>query len=91
MDQIEEAAVKIFNAIFNNQKTIDLNGECYRIQKTRTGLRNVTFKGIWFIEQNPNKDSSTAKLAREGHKLLWGIKGRTYIIKVLDGKYERLH
>jgi hypothetical protein len=26
------------------------------------------------------------KMAQEGHQILWGLKGRTYILCVLDGK-----
>ena len=90
MDEKEPVAIAIYKAMFSDQKTVEIGGEIYKIHKTKSGLRNLNYKGIWYIEQNPNKNSSTAKLVREGHQLLWGIRGRTYVLKVLDGKYEQL-
>ncbi|MFX0205517.1 MAG: hypothetical protein ACFFDT_05985 [Candidatus Hodarchaeota archaeon] len=90
MAALAEIALTIFNAIFADQTTVELEGETYHIHKTRTGLRNLTHEGIWYIEQNPQKSSRYAKMAQEGHQILWGLKGRTYILRVLDGKYTLL-
>jgi hypothetical protein len=47
--------------------------------------RQVKFKNVLFMEQNKSKDSSYAKLAREGHKITWGIRPGDWI-KIMDGK-----
>ncbi|MFX0181469.1 MAG: hypothetical protein ACFE95_00200 [Candidatus Hodarchaeota archaeon] len=90
MEALAKTALKIFEAIFSDQATVELDGELYHIHTTRTGLRNLTYEGIWFIEQNPKKKSRFAKLAQEGHQILWGLKGRTYVLRVMDGKYTLL-
>ena len=90
MDNLESIALTIFQGIFNNQSTITIEGESYRVNKTRRGLRNVTYEGIWFIEQNPQKESKYAQLAQQGYQIMWGIKGRTYILRVVDGKFDKL-
>ncbi|MHA1941133.1 MAG: hypothetical protein ACXACP_00410 [Candidatus Hodarchaeales archaeon] len=41
MENLETVALGIFQAIFNNQSTITLDGEDYRINETRTGLLSV--------------------------------------------------
>ncbi|MFX0209635.1 MAG: hypothetical protein ACFFDT_26885 [Candidatus Hodarchaeota archaeon] len=86
-EALKEAALNIFNAIFSNQDEVELEGRLYPIHQTKSGLRNVTYSGIWFIEQNPHKDSHHAHMAREGHKILWGIKKRTYVLRVIDGNF----
>jgi hypothetical protein len=40
---------------------------------TFNGLRRVYYNGYLYIEQNPNKQSNYAKLAREGKKIVWKI------------------
>lgn len=90
MDNLETIALAIFQAIFHDQSTVTIQGEAYRINKTRTGLRNVTYEGIFFIEQNPLKTSKYAQLAQQGHQIMWGIQGRTYILRVVDGDFEKL-
>jgi hypothetical protein len=90
MEELAEIALTIYNTIFSDQPTVELEGEIYHIHTTRTGLRNLTYAGIWFIEQNPKKKSRYAKMAQEGHQILWGLKGRTYILRVLDGKFTLL-
>jgi len=40
-----------------------------------------------FIEQNPNKESRRAQLAREGHQILWAMRGLQYIARVMDGSF----
>ncbi|MFX1285044.1 MAG: hypothetical protein ACFFB5_15385 [Promethearchaeota archaeon] len=86
-EALKEAALNIFNAIFTNQDRVELEGRIYPIHQTKTGLRNVTYSDIWFIEQNPQKDSRYAHMAREGHKILWGLKKRTYVLRVIDGNF----
>lgn len=37
------------------------------------GCRAVYYKGYMFMEQNKNKDSVYAKMAREGKRITWAI------------------
>ena len=53
-------------------------------------LRKFSIKGLTFLEQNPKKDSQWAQKAREGHQIMWVMKGRQYLARVMDGKYLKL-
>jgi hypothetical protein len=90
IEALREASLKIYEAIFTNQHGVEIEGRLYPIQQTKSGLRNVTYSDIWFIEQNPEKDSRHAKLAQEGHQILWGLKKRSYVLRVMDGKFTQL-
>lgn len=85
--RLERISLEIFDAIFSNQNKVELEGELYRIRKTGTGLNSVRYEGIFFVEQNPNKGSHWAKLANEGHQILWGLKGRSYVLRILDRNF----
>ena len=37
-----------------------------------------------YLEQNPDTGSNWAKMAQEGHKIMWVIKGRRYLAQVRD-------
>jgi len=50
----------------------------------------VTIEGIFFIEQNPQKKSRWAKQAQAGHQIMWGIKGRVYVLQVVDSVFKQL-
>jgi hypothetical protein len=57
-----------------------------------SGVRYVDLPGdLILVEQNPDKESHWAKLAREGHKLAWVMKDGEYLARVVDGKVEVLH
>lgn len=89
VEDLEEIALKAYNAIFNNKESITINGETIGIKHTRIqGLRKFKIKGYDFIEQNPDKDSSWAKKAREGHKILWVMKNGEYIAQARDGEFH---
>jgi len=90
IDELQSIALNVYQAIFKEQKSVLMDQEIYRIHKTKTGLRNVTIEGIFYIEQNPNKDSHWAKQAQEGHQILWGLKGRKYVLRVMDGEFQNL-
>jgi len=63
----------------------------YSIEKTsKSKLRSVEIDGLTFVEQNPNKESRWAQLAREGHQIMWAMRGRQYIARVMDGKFLAL-
>lgn len=52
--------------------------------------RGIDLNGKRFITQNPNKDSDSARLAREGHKIIWIFANGNYFGKITDGRFERL-
>lgn len=90
MTDLEERALKIYEAIFENQTEVELAEGSYRIGKTQGGLRSITIEGIFYVEQNPHKSSRWAKLAQAGHQIMWGLKGRVYVLQVVDGEFKQL-
>jgi hypothetical protein len=90
MEEIKSNALKIYNAIFKGEKRVELEGIEYPIEKFSSGIKYVDLFGYRFIEQNKNKKSEWGKKAREGHKIMWVIKGRQYIAQILDGEYHDL-
>ena len=90
MEEIKANALKIYNAIFKGEKRIELEGIEYPIEKFSSGIKYVDLFGYRYIEQNKNKKSEWGKKAREGHKIMWVIKGRQYIAQILDGEYHNL-
>jgi hypothetical protein len=56
-----------------------------------SGVRYIDLpSALILVEQNPDKDSHWAKLAREGHKIAWVMKDGDYLARVIDGKVEIL-
>lgn len=90
MEETKANALKIYNAIFKGEKRVELEGIEYPIEKFSSGIKYIDLFGYRFIEQNRNKKSEWGKKAREGHKIMWVIKGRQYIAQILDGKYHDL-
>ncbi len=90
MESIKENGLKIFTAIFKSQKSIEIDGIEYPIKKFSSGVKYVDLFGYRYIEQNRNKKSEWGKKAREGHKIMWIIKGRRYIAQIFDGQYKDL-
>lgn len=79
-----EELIMLYNAIFEDTGIKLTDGTIIPVKKQSKNLRSLEFRGVTFIEQNPNKDSSYAKLAREGHRLMWGIRDPNWIL-VQDG------
>ncbi|MHA1319960.1 MAG: hypothetical protein ACTSQ1_09120 [Promethearchaeota archaeon] len=90
MEDLKEKGLKIYTAIFQGEKSVELDEVQYSIKKFSTGIKYVDLFGYRFIEQNKNKKSEWGKKAREGHKIMWIIKGRRYLSKILDGEYSDL-
>ncbi|MFX0077437.1 MAG: hypothetical protein ACFE96_18495 [Candidatus Hermodarchaeota archaeon] len=90
MENLEEKGLKIYNAIFQGVKTVVIDDIEYQIKKFSSGVKYVDLFGYRFIEQNKQKKSEWGKKAREGHKIMWIIKGRRYISQILDGVYTDL-
>lgn len=58
----------------------------------QSGLRYVKLdtRGTLLIEQNPNKKSEWAKLAREGKRIAWVMRDGSYLARVVDGEVVML-
>lgn len=57
----------------------------------RSGLRHVPLpSNAVLVEQNPKKKSEWAKLAREGHRVAWVLRGGEYLARVVDGEVVML-
>ena len=90
MEDLKENGLKIYNAIFQGEKSVELDEIQYQIKRFSSGIKYVDLFGYRFIEQNKNKKSEWGKKAREGHKIMWIIKGRRYLSQILDGEYSEL-
>ncbi|MHA2008461.1 MAG: hypothetical protein ACXABO_13755 [Promethearchaeota archaeon] len=90
MEDLKEKGLEIYNAIFEGKKTVILDQVEYPIKKFSSGIKFVDLFGYRFIEQNRNKKSEWGKKAREGHKIMWIIKGRKYMVRIMDGEYADL-
>jgi hypothetical protein len=56
-----------------------------------SGVRHVALPGgAELVEQNPQKSSEWAKLARDGHSVAWAMRDGEYLARVVDGKVELL-
>jgi hypothetical protein len=91
IDKLEEVAAVVFTAIFAGSDSVDIDGNVYPIRQTsKSKVRLVERGGYTYIEQNPHKDSRWAKLAKEGHQIMWVMQGRRYLAQVKDGKFLNL-
>ncbi|MBA7478590.1 hypothetical protein ES705_20407 [subsurface metagenome] len=90
MEDLKEKGLKIYNAMFQGGKNVEIDEIEYPIKKFSSGIKYVDLFGYRFIEQNRNKKSEWGKKAREGHKIMWIIKGRRYISQIIDGEYIEL-
>jgi hypothetical protein len=94
---IETVALLIYEAIFNNQESVEIEFNRYpfnrsiAIEKTRaTKMRFVKLGGYTFMEQNPFNITPWGKETEEGHQTLWVMKGKKYIARVRDGKWQEI-
>ena len=90
MEDLKENGLKIYKAIFQGEKSVEIDEIQYPIKKFSSGIKYVDLFGYRFIEQNRNKKSEWGKKAREGHKIMWIIKGRRYISQIIDEEYIEL-
>lgn len=87
VENLREKALKAYEAIFNDQETVEIEGRVYNMEYTSIqNLRKFRIEGYNYIEQNPDKGSRWAEMAREGHKIMWVMKGRGYLAQVRDGE-----
>jgi hypothetical protein len=91
VENLREKALSAFEGIFNNFETIEIDGYNYYLDFTsRKGLRLFKIDGYSYLEQNPDTGSNWAKMAREGHQIMWVMKGRKYLAQVRDGVFYDL-
>ena len=90
MENLKEKGLKIYNAIFQGEKIVEIDEIEYPIKKFSSGIKYVDLFGYRLIEQNYRKKSEWGKKAREGHKIMWIIRGRRYISQIMDGEYTEL-
>ena len=58
---------------------------------SHSGLRYVKLPGdAVLVEQNPQKGSEWARLARKGHRVAWALLEGKYLARVVDGEVEML-
>ena len=86
-----DVAIKIHNAIHDpyvvsiklpNENEVEIP---YVVTRASNGCRQLVYNKIRFIEQNKNKITAYAELARKGHKITWGIREKKWIY-ILDSK-----
>jgi hypothetical protein len=88
VENLREKALTAYNGIFNNLETIEIDGYAFHMDYTsRAGLRLFNIEGYSYLEQNPETGSRWAKMAREGHQIMWVLKGRRYLAQVRDGVF----
>ncbi len=87
LEDIKSNSLKIYEAIFNKKKTVVIDEIEYSIQKFSSGIKYIDFFGYRFIQQNHNKKSEWGKKARQGHQIMWILKGRRYIARIMDGDF----
>ncbi|MHA2378551.1 MAG: hypothetical protein ACXADO_10510 [Candidatus Thorarchaeota archaeon] len=87
-DSLQQAALKIYDAIFGGQDSVEIDGETHPIEKSsQSKLLSVTIGPLFFVEQNPTKSSKWAEMAKKGHQIMWVMRGRSYLARVMDGKF----
>jgi hypothetical protein len=90
--ELESALIAVWEqALVDNKKTVDLDGESYPIRQTaKSKLKQIDFRfqdrELRGLEQNPSTKSRWAKLAREGKKAMQFLDNGKYIAVVVDGK-----
>ena len=91
VENLREKALVAYEAIFSNQETIEVDGYKYHMEySSLQNLRKFNIDGYNYIEQNPDKGSNWAKMARDGHQIMWVMKGRRYLAQVRDGEFHDL-
>ncbi|MHA2026718.1 MAG: hypothetical protein ACW98U_12530 [Candidatus Thorarchaeota archaeon] len=86
--EIEKIAHIIYDAIFQDESSVEIEGEVYPIEKSsKSKVRFVKYDNLTYIEQNPFKSSRWAKEAQQGHQIMWVMRGRQYLARIRDGKF----
>ena len=87
-EQLEEVAIRVYDAIFEGDDTIAIEGESYTVSRThRSRLRSLEIGDLFLVEQNPRKFTKEAEEARQGHKIMWVFRIRDFAALVKDGSF----
>ena len=88
VENLRKKALTAYEGIFNNMDTIEIDGYTYHMDYTsRTRLRLFKIDGYSYLEQNPETGSNWANMSRDGHQIMWVLKGRRYLAQVRDGVF----
>ncbi len=92
---LEQACRLCYDAIFQNQPHVVIEGRRYPILETsKTALRyvDIELNGEYFklMEQNPWKSSQWAEKSRKGSQIVWVFKGQDYFARMVDGQFKIL-
>ena len=60
MEDLKEKGLKVYNAIFQGEKSVELDEIDYPIKKFSSGIKYLDLFGYRFIEQNKNKKSGSS-------------------------------
>ncbi len=86
---LREVSLEAYEAMFGGRDSVEVEGLSYLIERTpRAKLRRVRIGEHTFLEQNPEKSSRWAEMAREGHLIMWVLQGRRYLAQVRDGEFH---
>ena len=89
---LRDFAEQISDQLFEKEREVLVNGDLYSIQRTsRAKLKNVKIDDYVFMEQNPEKDSKYAKMAQEGHEIIWIFQDWDYVGRIVDGDVAIFH
>jgi len=89
---LEDAVVEVWRqALVENCSTVTLGAEKFPVRVTaKSKLRQIDFDfdgmRLRALEQNPNRKSRWAQLARSGKKVMQFLNNGRYIANVVDGK-----
>jgi hypothetical protein len=89
---LEDALVEVWRqALVEEKAEVELNGLQFPVRRTaKKNLCQIDFRvgeaQVRGIEQNPKTQSSWAKLARKGHKVMQFLMQGRYFANVVDGK-----
>jgi len=89
---LEETLISVWSQVLVDQvKSVRLQDHSFPVRRTtRSRLREVDFQfdghELRGLEQNPERASRWAQLARQGKKVMQFLEQRRYIAVVVDGK-----
>ncbi len=89
--KLEETALKVYEALFQDRDAVEIDGVIHRFSQTSASrIRFAEIEGYTFIEQNPQKESKWGSMAQEGHRIMWVCRGPAYLYRVIDGQFLSL-
>lgn len=90
--------LNIHDAIHDNSiESINIEGTQYDISTVnrpygygiKSMVRRLRYKGITFVEQDPEMGSVYGGLARAGHKVTWGMRSGANWILIVDDEVKQ--